>query len=182
MNMFSCFFALLGFVPYIWAILKGQTAPSPVSWAIWLSVDILALLAMKKEKSSSTGQLTGCIFGAFIVTVLSMIFGKPAMGYVELISIAGAVTGVILWKTTGSAITAIVCTQLAIFAGAIPTFMGAYEDPSKEDPIAWSIWTLSCVFALLAIKKWNFADALQPLNFTVIEVTMLILIFVKPLF
>ena len=181
MNALSGILFFLGFAPYILAILKGETVPSPVSWIIWASVDTLALIAMIKEKSK-IGQLLGAVTGAWVITVLAVIFGKMSMGYVEWVSIAGAVAGILLWQRTGNALTAIVCCQIAIFIGAIPTFVSAYENPSKEDPIAWSIWTASCICALFAVKKWNLANALQPINFTVIEVTMVILVIIKPLF
>ncbi len=179
MNTISGVLFFIAFLPYIWAIANGQTVPSPVSWIIWASLDTLALLAMRKEKAMS-GQLTGATAGAWIITVLALIYGKPTMGSIEWVSIACAVAGVVLWQRTGSAILAIICSQAAMFAGAIPTFVGAYTNPSQEDPIAWSIWFISCICALLAIKKWNLANALQPLTFTVIEATMVVLVVIRP--
>jgi len=60
--------------------------------------------------------------------------------------------------------------------------LGDYANPPQEDPIAWSIWLVSCVFALFAIRKWDVANALQPLTFTVIEATVVFLIIVRPIF
>lgn len=179
MNALSGILAIVGFVPYIWTILNGQTVPSPASWAIWVSVDVLALIAMKKERVA-IGQITGAIIGASIVVILAILFGKVSMGFIEWISIAIATTGVILWQKTGNAIQGIIWSQIALFAGAIPTIIGAYHDPSKEDPIAWLIWTASCVFALCAVKKWDLKNSLQPLNFMVMEVTMVVLVVVRP--
>lgn len=178
-NTISGVLFFVAFLPYIWAIVNGQTVPSPVSWAIWASVDTLALVAMKKEKATS-GQLTGAVAGAWIIAVLALVFGKPTMGPIEWVSIAGAVAGIVLWQRTGNAVLAIICSQAAIFIGAIPTFVGAYQSPSQEDPLAWSIWFVSCIFALFAIKKWNLANALQPLNFTAIETVMVILVVIRP--
>ena len=163
----------------IWAIVNYQTVPSTVSWAIWASVDTLALLAMRKE-NSPTGQLTGAVAGAWIVTLLAVFFGKPTMGSIEWVSIAGAVAGIVLWQITGNAVLAIVCSQLAVFVGAFPTFANGYNNPSQENPIAWTIWFVSCIFALFAVKKWNLAEALQPITFTVIETVMFVLVVIRP--
>lgn len=179
MNTLSGILFFVAFMPYTWAIINHQTVPSPVSWAIWASVDTLALLAMRKERAP-VGQLTGAVLGAWSVTVLALIFGKPTMGSVEWVSIIGAVAGVILWQKTGNAVTAIVCSQLAVFAGAFPTFANGYNNPSQENPIAWTIWFVSCICALFAIKKWNLAEALQPLTFTAIETTMVVLVVIRP--
>jgi len=146
------------------------------SWAI---IDTLALLAMIKEKAA-IGQLTGAVIGAWVIAALALVFGKLTMGSIEWVSIAGAVIGVILWQKTGNAVLAIICSQIALFAGAIPTFVGAYHNPAQEDPIAWSIWFVSCICALFAIRKWNLVNALQPLTFTVIETTMVVLVVIRP--
>ena len=180
MNILAGILFFVAFLPYIWAIVNGQTVPSPVSWAIWASVDTLALVAMKKKKALN-GQIIGATIGSWITVGLALFFGKLTMGSVEWISIAGAVSGVILWQIKGDAIYGIACSQAAIFAGGIPTIVEAYHNPAQEDPIAWTIWLASCVCALFAIKKWDLANALQPINFTVIEGTMVFLVVIRPL-
>ena len=181
MNLLSSILFLSAFLPYIWAIVHHQTVPSPVSWAIWGCVDTLALLAMKKEKAVN-GTIVGAVFGAWTITVLALFFGKPTMGSIEWVSIAGAALGIFLWKKTGNARLAIICSQAATFIAAIPTFVGAYRNPLQEDPIAWTIWLVSCICALIAIRKWDLANALQPLTFTAIEATVVVLVVIRPHF
>lgn len=170
----------VAFGPYAWAILHGETVPSPVSWAIWATVDTLVLVAMIKEKSK-IGQISGAVAGAWVITILALIYGSPTMGSIEWVSIAGATIGIVLWKTTGKATLAIVSSQAALLVAAFPTFANAYQNPAQENPWAWSIWFASCICALCAIQKWDIANALQPLTFTVIEATMVILVVIRPL-
>lgn len=179
MNTAAGVFALLGGLPYIWAIMNHQTVPSPVSWAIWASIDTLALVAMWKEKALN-GQIIGAVASAWITFSFVIFFGRPTMGSVEWVSIASAVTGIILWQTTGNAVIAIICSQVAVLAGGIPTIVGAYHNPAQEDPIAWSIWTVSCICALFAVKRWDLANALQPVTFTVINTVMVGLVVIRP--
>src|SRR3989344_5166674 len=177
-NTTSGILAVIGFMPYIWAIVNHQTVPSPVSWAIWASVDTLAFLAMKKE-GALNGLITAATACAWTVTVFALIFGKPTLGSVEWISIIGAAAGILLWQKTGNAVLAIICSQAATFAGSFPTFVGGYLNPAQENPIAWSFWLASCICALFAIKKWNTANALQPLTWTSIEATMVVLVVIR---
>ena len=180
MNTISGILFFVAFLPYVVTIVNGQTVPSPLSWAIWASVDSLALVAMIKKKVA-VGQLVGAVSGAWIVTALAIIYGKPEMRLMEWVAIAGALVGIALWKIYGDSIFGIVCSQIAVFIGALPTFAGAYANPGQEDALSWCIWTASCFCALLAIKKWTLADALQPLTFTTIEIVMVLLVVVKPL-
>lgn len=179
LNALSGILFFAAFMPYVCTIVKRYTVPSPVSWGIWASVDTIALLAMRKEKASS-GQLTGAVAGAWMVTILALIYGKPALGSIEWVSIIGAAAGIILWQKTGNPILAIFCAQIAVFIGAIPTIVGAYQNPSQEDPVAWTMWFISCIFALYAIRKWDIANVLQPATFTVIETIMVVLVVIRP--
>jgi hypothetical protein len=169
----------LAFVPYILTILGGLTQPSPISWAIWGSVDVLTLVAMKK-KNALNSQIIGAVAGASITTLLAVVYGKPTMGSIEWVSIGGAVAGIILWQKTGDALLAIISSQATILIGAIPTFTGAYFNPAQEDPVAWIIWLSSCVCALIAVDKWDLAHALQPITFTIVEGTMVFLVVILP--
>lgn len=180
MNTLSGILFFVAFLPYIITIVGGQTIPSPLSWAIWASVDTLALVAMMKKKVA-VGQLIGAVSGAWIVTVLAILYGKPEMRLMEWIAIAGAVVGIALWKIYGDSIFGIVCSQIAVFVGAFPTFMGAYANPKQEDALSWCIWTASCFCALFAVKKWTVADALQPVTFATIETVMVLLVVVRPM-
>lgn len=168
------------FVPYVMAIINRQTVPSPVSWLIWASVDTLTLVAMAKAKSLN-GQIIGATAGAWLVTVLAVMYGNPTMGSIEWVSIVGAAAGLVMWKVTGNAVTAIVCAQAAILLGAIPTFASGYAHPELENQLAWLMWFASCICALLAVKKWDLANALQPVTFTVVEGTMVFLVVVRPM-
>ena len=159
MNAISGILFFVAFLPYIWTIVNGQTVPSPLSWAIWASVDLLALVAMIKKKVA-VGQLTGAVLGAWAVTLLAILCGKPEINLMEWVAITGVVAGIVLWRIYGDSIFGIVCSQVAVFIGAFPTFAAAYANPKQEDALSWCIWTASCVCALFAIKKWTLADAL----------------------
>lgn len=180
MNTAASILSVVGCLPYIWAIVNHQTVPSPVSWVIWASVDVLALVAMWKKKALN-GQIVGAVVAAGLTACFALFFGKPTVGLIEWISIAIALASVILWQVKSDAIYGIVGSQVAIAAGAIPTIVGAYHNPTHENPIAWLIWLSSCICVLFAIKKWDLANALQPLTFTVNNTIMVFLVTIRPL-
>ncbi|MES2213223.1 MAG: hypothetical protein V4473_00100 [Patescibacteria group bacterium] len=185
LNNASFILFLVSFVPYIWAIVvTGHGKPSPVSWIIWASVDTLTLLALlrakKKGRDIPLGQIKGAVTGAWIIAILAIIYGKPNIGAIEWVTFVIALSGIILWTATENETYGLICSQIALFVAAFPTFAKGYTEPASEDPLAWSICLASCICALLAIREWKLATALQPITFTIVEATMVILVVIRP--
>ncbi len=162
---------IAGLVPYAIAIVRGPAKPSKASWIIWGTLDTITFAGMY-AKGTVNGQIIGCVIGVWIIIVLALRYGIPSWTRIEKIALAGAAIGIVLWYAFDDATFGIVTSQVVIFLGAIPTFLSAWEDPSRENRTAWTILWLSCVCAVLAIPAWTLADAAQPITFFTIESAM----------
>lgn len=172
---------IAAFIPYIRAILRGETKPAKASWIIWGSLDTITIAGMYFE-GTLNGQIIGAVIGAWSVIVLSLKYGTAGWTKLDKFCLAGAVLGIVLWKAFDNPVFGIVTSQVVIFLGSIPTFVSAWEDPSRENATAWAMYWISCLLALVAIPQWTFADAAQPICFTAIETTMMFILFVRPRF
>ena len=171
--------AIIGFLPYIRAILKGETKPSKASWVIWATLDIITLAGMYAE-GTVNGQILAAVLGASTVTVLAMRYGAPGWTKLDKFCLVGAILGIGLWQVFSSPVLGIVTSLSVIFLGSIPTFVSAWHDPSKEDRTGWTFFWLSCIAAVSAIPSWTLADAAQPITFLGIESIMMYLLFFRP--
>lgn len=169
---------LLGFVPYIRAIVRGETKPAKASWVIWATLDTITLAGMF-FKNAINGQIIGAVIGAWVVVILALIYGTRGWTKLDKYCLGGAVLGIALWVAFDNPVFGIVVSNIVVFLGAIPTFKSAWGDPSREDKMAWTIYWLSCVFAVLAIPAWTLADATQPVIFFVIETVMMYILYVR---
>lgn len=167
-----------GFIPYIRAILRGETKPAKASWIIWASLDYIVLAGMVAEKTVN-GQILGAVIGATIVIGLAMKYGTPGWTKVDIFCLAGAVLGITLWLIFSNPVFGIMTSCTVAFVGSFPTFMSAWKDPSREDRVAWTIFWLSCVCAMVAIPRLTLADAAQPTTFFVIESVMMFVLYVR---
>lgn len=170
---------LIGFIPYIRAILKKETQPSKASWIVWTALDAVTLAGML-AKHSVNGQIIGAFAGSCLTVGLALKFGKPGWTWLDKSSLAGGVIGIILWKTFGDANFGIVVSMAVITLGSLPTFASAWKNPANEDRTAWTIFFASCVCAFLAIPAWTLADALQPITYIAIESVMLFILYARP--
>mgnify|MGYP000132529445 FL=1 len=167
------------FVPYIRAILRKETKPAKASWIIWANLDTITLAGMF-FKGTVNGQILGAVLGAWVVAALALKYGTPGWTKLDKFCLGGAVLGIVLWQVFSDPVFGIVTSLSVVFLGSIPTFTSAWKDPSRENKLAWTIFWVSCVCAVIAIPHWTLADAAQPITFFAIETIMMYILFVRP--
>lgn len=170
---------IAAFVPYIRAILRKETKPAKASWLIWASLDTITLAGMFFNNTVN-GQMLGVVLGAWVVALLALKYGTPGWTKLDKFCLGGGVLGIVLWQVFNDPILGIVTSLSVIFLGSFPTFTSAWKDPSRENKLAWTIFWVSCVCAVIAIPHWTLADAIQPITFFVIETIMMYILFIRP--
>lgn len=180
----------LAFVPYILAILgKGvdiekrkiisreKTKPQKSTWIIWATLDSIILIGMVSKRAIN-GQIVAAVICAWLVVRLAVKYGKPGWSRLDKFCISGAVFGIILSLIFGDAIPGITSSCVVLFIGSFPTFVSAWKKPSDEDKTAWTMYWISCVFAMMAIPKLTFQDMAQPITFFLIETVMIYILYI----
>jgi hypothetical protein len=167
---------VVGFIPYIRAILRKETQPAKASWIIWAMLDTITFAGML-AKHTVNGQIVGAILGVWAVVVLALKYGTPGWTRLDKFCLGGAVLGIVLWKIFCNPVFGIVTSAGVGFLGSIPAFTSAWNDPSREDRTAWTIFWISCVCAVVAIPELTFADATQPIIFFLIESVMMFILY-----
>jgi len=190
---------LIAFVPYAYSIVKSRlefardswvrsvldrivkedAKPMKASWIIWASLDTITLGAMA-AKHSLNGQIVGAVAGGWIIVVLAFKYGIPGWTRLDKFCLGGAVLGITFWAIFNNPVMGLATSVSVVFLGSFPTFASAWRDPSKESKVAWTIFWISCVFAVLAIPQLTIQDAMQPITFLVIESAMMFILFIKP--
>ncbi|MFA6050511.1 MAG: hypothetical protein WC761_04930 [Candidatus Paceibacterota bacterium] len=176
---------VIAFFPYGKAILSTKKLPSghpdkvepaKVSWIIWAVLDTLTLIGMW-IKHAVNGQIIAAAFGAWVIVILAVKYGASKWTKLDKVCLCGAFTSIALMYV--NPVFALVASLSATFVGAIPTFQSAWNNPAKEDKLAWTIFWVSCLIALCAVPQWTMADAGQPITFTLIETIIVLLLYIK---
>ena len=179
LSLFAGVLHVAGFVPYVRAIVRKVTEPAKASWLIWATLDSITCAGMY-AKHTLNGQIIGAGLGAWMVFVLVTKYGKPGWTRLDKFCLGGAVLGIALWKISGNPTFGIMTSLSVMFLGSFPTFASAWHDPSKEDRTAWTIFWISCVFAVIAIPAWTLADAAQPVIFSLIDSIVMFILYMRP--
>ncbi|MEK7511465.1 MAG: hypothetical protein AAB575_00400 [Patescibacteria group bacterium] len=181
---------LVAFSLYILAVLRdrhlpagtpGKIEPSKATWIIWASLDTITISGMYVE-GTVNGQILGAVAGAWIVVVFALKYGTPGWTLLDKLCLSGAVVGIVFWNVFDSPILGVIISLSVVFLGSIPTYVSAWKDPGRENKLAWVIFTISCVCALIAVPQWTLADASQPITFFAVEAVMMYILFVRPCF
>lgn len=172
---------IVGYLPYILAILRGETKPAKATWIIWEVLNVIVFAGMY-SKGALNGQIATVTIGTLVIALLSLKYGEPGWTFLDKLCLGVAGLAIVLWQTFESPTIAIVTCLVASLVGSIPTFENAWRRPWTENKLAWTLYWISCVMAVIAAPSWSLIDAAQPLTFFTIETIVMYLIFIKPRF
>ena len=79
---------IVGYIPYINAILRKKTTPARATWLIWAFLDIITFVGMYTANAMN-GQILAACVGASIVSLLSLKYGMPGWTNTDKFCIGG---------------------------------------------------------------------------------------------
>jgi hypothetical protein len=170
---------ILGFVPYIRAVLRKEAQPQKSSWAAWGILNGITLAGMY-VKGAATVQMGAITLGSWIVLALSFKYGKPGWSKLDKLCLGGAVLAIVLWKWFNDSDFGIIVSLVGLFVSGLPTWESAWKTPWKENRTAWILFAFSSLFALLMVRKFTMASAAQPIEFLLNQTVMVILLLTRP--
>ena len=134
LGIISGILGVVAAVPYIKDILHGSTRPNTVSWALWVLLLLISILAQISAGASwSLVFLIGDFLGTSAVLILCLGgYGYKEYGWIEWVCLALAIIAIVSWQLTNQPILAIVFAIIADFMAAVPTVIKAYRDPWSE--------------------------------------------------
>ena len=169
---------IIGFIPYILAILRQETKPAKASWLIWASLNTIICVGMWLEDTVN-GQILGALIGAWVVAALALRYGTPGWTKFDKFCLGGAALGIGL-LAFASPVLSMMISLIVAFIGSMPTFASAWHNPDRENKLAWTIFWVSGVCAIIAIPHWTLANAAQPITFFTIDAIITGIVYLRP--
>ncbi len=179
LSTLSAIVFIIAYIPYICAVVRGETRPQKTSWIIWGALDSITFTGMF-ARHSVNGQITAAVIGTWTVATLALKYGKPGWTWLDKFCLLCAALAIVLWQVFDSPTIGLTTSLTAMFIGSVPTFQNAWGKPGEEDKLAWTLYWISCLLAVAAVPSWSLDDAAQPITFLAIESTMMFILFVKP--
>ena len=155
--------AIGGYLPYILAILRGETKPNRATWLIWTIVG--ALLASSYFETGDRNAIwlpMGYFFGPLSVAILSIRYGYAEWTRMDTICIILAAISVIPWVLSNDAIFTLLINVFIDATGAVPTLIKTWKEPETEDFVAWFIFFVANTLEVLTLTTFDLS-ALYPI-------------------
>jgi hypothetical protein len=167
LGLIATVIGMAGGMPYIYNSYRRKTKPHRVAWSIFLVLSVIAFASQ-----FSLGARASLIFyGWFVINNLILValsFRKNA-GYgdinaVNVICVCLAIASIALWKTTDSALLALICVLVADGIGAVLIVIKSYKHPETETIFMWYLGIIATFLNVLAVGKLQASILAAPIQ------------------
>ncbi|HUX80927.1 MAG TPA: hypothetical protein VMV38_01235, partial [Candidatus Paceibacterota bacterium] len=133
------------------------------SWFVWALMSTIAFSAQIVSGSGIGALSTGITaLAGFSIAVVAIFWGEKHISKIDVISLFGAMIGIVFWGITRDPLLAVVIIIGAYALGFIPTFRKAYVRPCEETEVTYVLSLLKWGFGFIALASFNFTTALYP--------------------
>ncbi len=156
--------ALLGTIPYLLSMFRGETKPSRAAYAIWLVIDILTVSSYFAAGARSTVWVPlAFALTTVVIFCLSFKYGMGGYKKLDLACMGIAVVAIALWITTDNPLTALYMGLLAKMLGYAPIINKSYLHPWTENSLSWGSAALASFLNLFALTSLALHFSLLPI-------------------
>jgi hypothetical protein len=167
----SSILLVAGILPYLIGVIKGTTKPKIVTWVIWSSLTGIACAAALSEKQYPTAiLLLLSSLGTLLVAIFGWKNGDKKIERLDIICLAGAIIGLILWQVFNSPAIAVLATISIDLVGGVPTLVHSWKRPDEEAWLTFFLSFLGSLCTLLVISNWAITAFAYPLYLVLINI------------
>ena len=173
--------ALVSYVVYIIAILKGKAKPHRTTRFVLVVITVLTTASLFFQNNSVALWLSASMaFGCIFVFILSIKFGMGGAAKTDIICLVVSLVGIALWKLTRNPSLALYASVTADFVSQVPMLIKTYRFPKTEVWTFYALDVIAAILSLLAINQWTVPNLIFPAYIVLIDSTTILFI-LRPL-
>lgn len=154
MNVLLVLSAIIGTVgiwPYIQAIRRGESKPQFVTWTVWTILATITAIASLRggNMASAVLGLEGMV-ACGSVAIMGLRYGSLIIGKIDVVSIIGAVLGLISLAIFRQPMVALLVTITIDVVAYVPTFIHGWKMPNEETIVSYVCGGVASGLSLVA--------------------------------
>ncbi len=156
LGVISCVLSVVGYIPYIRGMIKGEVKPHIFSWIIWTLLGVIVTSA-QFVKGAGPGAWSTGVATAICVAIVALTFkqGDKSVTASDWVSFLIALAAIPVWRLTDDPVWAIYLVTFVYFMAYWPTFRKSYHRPHEEALFAYILGVIKNIVAILAIQKYS---------------------------
>lgn len=175
--LLSSTLALTSPLVYAHAIIRGEAKPHRTTRLVLLIIAALSTATLFANGNTIAVWLAGATFlQGLLIFLLSLKYGMGGWAKIDLVCLAIAIIGILVWKTTNNPILGLYTSILADFIGMVPALIKTYRFPHTEIATFFALDILAAGFSLLATQTVTVENTAYPIYIGMINAIMVILI------
>ncbi|WP_421847771.1 hypothetical protein [Marinomonas sp.] len=170
--------AIIGFVPYIALILRGQVKPHVFSWVIW-GITTTIIFFAQLEAEGGMGAWPIGLSGVITILIAFLAYIKRGDATITKLDwgfLLVALTSLPLWYMTNDPLWTVVILTTVDMVGFGPTFRKAYHRPFEESRVFFILIILRNVCSVAALEAYSVTTVLFPFCLAVGALVLLVIL------
>jgi hypothetical protein len=155
---------IISAIPYIRDIFLLKTKPERATWLIWSVLLLIAFFAQLAEGGTWSLITTAidCLI-VIIIFILSIKYGMGGTTKLDIVALAGAGIGLIVWYLTNEPLFALLITIFIDSLGGMLTIVKTYKEPTTETFSAYVICGTGGLLGAFSVGEMSFSLIIFPL-------------------
>lgn len=152
--------ALALYIPLITGILRGEIAQSVATWALWVTLDVIALVNIVHKHGNFLLVLLYCMCGT-LVTV-SLIYKKHfKWSHFESFVLILVCICLVVWGFSGAK-WAIISSTVAVCISGIPQIRDSWREPDRATGFIYIGYAIVNGLSFLGGRSWTIEERFYP--------------------
>lgn len=180
LTIIATIIGVVAFFPYLRDIVQLKTKPHAYTWLIWAITQTTAVVGIL-HGGGGWGSLNLIIGTFFVVCVFlfSLKYGSKNITKGDFIVLVISLCAVLVWWRLDKPILAVIMVSIIDVLGYIPSFRKSYQEPWSETLISWMLFSVSNIFAILALNEYNLLTATYLVAITLANLFIFLICFLR---
>lgn len=158
----------VGYIPYLWGIVKGSNKPHIFTWIIWVIVAAIAFFAQLSEHAGPGTWVTGFIgLMCALVSVLAFKSGAKNVARSDIIMFIGALAAIPVWVLTNDPLWSVIIVTIINSMAFYPTFRKTWARPHEEHITVYALNVPRQILTIAALTQYSVTTVLYPASIIV---------------
>jgi hypothetical protein len=172
--------AIVAFIPYCRAVVRGTTKPHAFSWLVWGVLTAIGFAAQVAGHAGAGSWVTGfSALACFAIFAAALKVGVRTFPTIDWLCLIACGAALILWSLTSDALAAVILITAIDLLGFVPTFRKSYVAPHSETALTYSLSATKWVVSIAALASFSATTVLYPASLVVTNAAFVAMVVVR---